>query len=198
MRLFLNTTSPYARLIQVLLLETGLAAETELVQTDPWNADAALLVANAAAKIPALSLDDGTHLIESTCIADYLIHRSGKAMLSPLSHADGPARLEILGLGRAAMDCAFGSVIQDRFVAGSPLATRWLDALPRIAARLDGLYAGRAIEEGCDLADLTVAVAFDYIDFRLSAADWRADAPQLALSLATFASRPSLASTRPA
>lgn len=196
MKLFLNTTSPYARLIHVLLIETGLDAETALVQTDPWNATDALLEANAAAKIPALSLDDGTRLVESACIADYLIHRSGKRALSPLAHADAPRRLEILGLGRAAMDCGFGSVIQDRFAAGSPLAGRWLDALPRIAGRLDGLHAHPA--EDCDLAALTVAVAFDYVDFRLPHVNWRSGAPRLAACLAGLASRPSLAATRPA
>lgn len=192
MKLFLNATSPYARLIQVLLIETRLDAETELVRTDPWNADDALLAANAAAKIPALTLDDGTHLVESACIADYLIHRSGRTVLASRE----PSRLAILGLGRAAMDCAFGSVIQDRFTAGSPLAARWREALPRIAARLDAIYAPS--DGDADLADLTVAVAFEYIDFRLPAVRWRDIAPRLAQHLSPLAARPSLATTRPA
>ncbi len=198
MKLFLNTTSPYARLVQVLLLETGLDAETELVMVDPWNAGAELLEANPAAKIPALSLDDGTHLVESACIADYLIARSGKASLSPLAHPDAPRRLEILGLARAAMDCAFGAVIQERFGAASVLAERWLASLPRIAARLDTLLGRTENEEQPDLADLTLAVAFSYIDFRLPAIAWRPGAPQLAAYLDRLARRPALIATRPA
>jgi glutathione S-transferase len=198
MKLYLNKTSPYARLIHVLLLETGLASETALIDADPWSAAPDLVAANPAGKIPALSLDDGTHLAESACIADYLIHRSGASMLSPLSHPDAPARLAILGQGRAAMDCAFSSVIQDRFAPGSPLSARWLARLPRIAARLDALYRERAGGAACDLADLTCAVAFDYIGFRLPGIDWRASAPQLSRQVGAILERPSLLATRPA
>ena len=35
MKLYLNQASPYARLINVLLVETGLDAETELIFVDP-------------------------------------------------------------------------------------------------------------------------------------------------------------------
>jgi len=198
MKLFLNTTSPYARLVQVLLLETGLDAQTELVMIDPWNAGAELLEANPAAKIPALSLDDGTHLVESACIADHLIARSGKASLAPLSHPDASRRLERLGLARAAMDCAFGAVIQERFGAASVLAERWLASLPRIAARLETLLGRTEDEEQPDLADLTLAVAFSYIDFRLPAVAWRPNAPHLAAYLDKLDRRPSLIATRPA
>ena len=198
MKLYLNKTSPYARLIHVLLLETGLAGETTLIDADPWSADSDLIAANPAGKIPALSLDDGTHLAESACIADYLIHRSGATALSPLSHADAPRRLAILGQARGAMDCAFGSVIQDRFAFGSPLSTRWLATLPRIAARLDALYQGRASDPACDLADLTCAVAFDYVGFRLPGIDWRTGAPRLSRQIGEILERPSLLATRPA
>lgn len=198
MKLYLNKTSPYARLIHVLLLETGLAAETTLIDADPWSADSDLTAANPAGKIPVLSLDDGIHLAESTCIADYLIHHAGAAALSPLAHADAPVRLAVLGLGRAAMDCAFSSVIQDRFTPGSPLSARWLARLPRIAARLDTLYRDRASEATCDLADLTCAIAFDYVAFRLPGIDWQTGAPHLSRQIGSILERPSLLATRPA
>jgi glutathione S-transferase len=196
MKLFLNTTSPYARLIHVLLLETGLEAQTELVLVDPWKADDHLLAANPASKIPALSLDDGTHLIESACIADYLIQQSGKQILSPLAHADAPQRLEVLGLGRAAMDCAFGAVIQHRFVPGSPLSARWLGTLPRIAERLNALYARRTAWDEPDLGSFTVAVAFEYIAFRLPAIGWRSLAPNLTAQVDRLGGRAALVATR--
>ena len=82
----------------------------------------------SGAKIPALALDNGTNLIESACIADDLVHRSGNDRLSPLNGAQPDLRMELLGLGRAVMDCAFGSVIQERFSPGSPLIVRWLAA----------------------------------------------------------------------
>lgn len=196
MKLYLNDASPYARLIRVLLIETGLDRETEMVLTDPWNAPADLLVANPASKVPALMLEGATALAESGCIADYLIDRAGRTELSPRSHRDPALRWQVLGLGRAAIDCAFGAVIQQRFAPGSPLIARWRDAAPRIAARLNGLYADSEAVQG-DLADLTVAVAFEYLDFRLPDLDWKGAAPVLADTVASLGVRPSLKATRP-
>jgi hypothetical protein len=65
MKLFLNAASPYARLVRVVLVETGLQAQTELHYVDPWESPPDLLARNPAAKVPALDLDDGTQLIES-------------------------------------------------------------------------------------------------------------------------------------
>ena len=196
MKLFLNQASPYARLIRVLLAETGLDGETQSVFVDPWQSPDDLLAANPAAKVPALILEDGTALVESACIGDYLIQRSGRSALAPLARADAEKRLQILGLGRAAVDCSFGAVIQQRYAPGSPLTERWRAALPRIAGALEKLYAGGTPADA-DLADLTVAVAFEYIDFRLPEIRWRSGAPSLAARVGGLGERASLAATRP-
>jgi glutathione S-transferase len=155
-----------------------------------------LLIANPASKVPALTLKDGTQLVESACISDYLIQQSGQFALSPMSHLDAETRLQILGLGRAAIDCSFGSVIQQRFVPDSPLIERWRATLPRIAGALEEHYA-RRISTDADLADLTVAVAFEYIDFRLPEIRWRGQAPHLAEWVSSLGQRTSLETTRP-
>ncbi len=196
MNLYLNQASPYARLISVLLVETGLDTETELIFVDPWESPDELLMANPASKVPVLTLKDGTRLVESACISDYLIQQSGQSALSPMSHLDAEIRLQILGLGRAAIDCSFGSVIQQRFVPDSPLIERWLATLPRIAGALEELYAGR-ISTDPDLANLTVAVAFEYIDFRLPEIQWQGRAPHLAERVSSLGRRTSLETTRP-
>ena len=196
MKLYLNEASPYARLIRVLLIETGLDRETELVSTDPWNPSADLLAVNPASKVPALLLEDGTALIESGCIADYLIERAGRADLSPHSNENAAGRLQILGLGRAAIDCAFGAVIQQRFAPGSPLIVRWRNALPRVVARLEELYEAAGKPKG-DQADLTVAVGLSYMDFRLPDLPWRDGAPALAEAMADVATHDSLMATQP-
>lgn len=198
MKLYLNETSPYARLVRVLLLETGLDSETELVFVDPWASPEELLRVNPAAKIPALVLPDGSCLIESGCIADFLIVGAGRADLCPINGSpDGAGRSEVLGLGRAAMDCAFGSVIQQRFAPDSPLIGRWRAALPRLAERLEGILTSAAPHSLLDLADLTVAVAFEYVDFRLPEVEWRPAAPHLAERVAWLGDRFSLQATRP-
>ena len=196
MKLHLNRTSPYARLVRVILLETGLAGRTELLFTDPWSSPEALLAVNPASKVPVLELDDGTCLVESGCIADYLIAVSGQAALSPSSRERPAERLRLLGLGRAVMDCAFGAVIQQRCAPGSALGARWQAALPRIAVALEQLPFPDDGSPVCDLADLTVVVGFEYTDFRLPDIEWRTLAPRLAERVDLVGEKPSLRATR--
>ena len=47
------------------------------------------------------------------------------------------------------------------------------------------------------VADLTVAVAFEYIDFRLPDVRWRKRAPRLERQVESLSERPSLSTTRP-
>ena len=69
MELYLNATSPYARLVRIVLLEKGLMDAVTLKWCDPWADDADLLKANPAGRIPALVTEDGTTLSESMLIA---------------------------------------------------------------------------------------------------------------------------------
>lgn len=199
MKLCLNKTSPYARLALVTAHETGLVGRIELVWTEPWNDPPELLALNPLAKVPALQADDGTALIESTGICDYLIAVARRDDLLPAPLAARADTLRRLGLGRAAIDGAFGAVIQRRFNnnADTALSERWLRALPRAARILDEIYTARREPKQPDLGDLAVTVAFDYIDFRLPEVSWRAGAPALARAIDVVRARPSMTATRP-
>lgn len=197
MKLFLNAASPYARLVRVILVETGLQAQTELHYVDPRESPPELLARNPAAKVPALELDDGTQPIESDCICDYLIRHSDREDLSPASATNAAVRLQVLGLGRVAIDCAFGAVSLDPFCQPTGLAARWLSALPRIVSSLEPLITRAAPELSVNLADLTVAVAFETVDFRLPDVHCRTRSRQLLHRVAKLGKRQSLSTTRP-
>lgn len=199
MKLCLNKTSPYARLVLVTAHETGLAGRIDLVWTEPWGDPPELLALNPFARVPALQVDDGTVLIESAGICDYLIALAQRDDLLPAALAARTNALRRLGLGRAAIDCAFGAVIQRRFNnnADTALSERWLRALPRGAQALDAIYTTRRDLEQPDLGDLAVTVAFDYADFRLPELKWRDSAPALARAVDAVRARPSMTATRP-
>ena len=110
MKLYLNGSSPYSRLVRIILTETGLAESCEYVWVDPWSEPVELLAVSPSAKIPALLTGEGPALVESRVICDYLIERSGRRDLQ----AADVHSLQILGLAQATMDCAFGAVIQQQ------------------------------------------------------------------------------------
>lgn len=199
MKLYLNKTSPYARLAFATAHEAGLAARLETIWLEPWNDPPDLLAVNPLAKVPALVTDDGTALIESGLICDYLVAFSGRDTLLPSTLPARAQTLHRLGLGRAVIDCAFGVVIARRFNNGADttLSQRWLQALPRATTALETLSAERAAIPQPDLGDLAIAVAYDYIDFRLPEIGWRARAPQLTTLVDRVRARPSMQSTKP-
>ena len=195
MKLYLNEASPYARLVRVVLHETGRHDDVELNFVDPWNADADLLAVSPASKVPALEFADGTALIESGCIVDYLLHQENGAALRP--EADGDVGFRQMGLARALIDCAFGGVVQERFAPDSVLSGRWRAAVPRLILALDATMSGHQKEGPFRIGHLTAGVALEYVDFRLPDVDWRPMAPTLAVLLDRLRVRASYAETRP-
>ena len=200
MKLYLNKTSPYARLVMMVAHEKALAQRIEYVWTDPWASPAELLQVNPLAKVPALVTDGGETLTESGCICDYLDDIGGGRRLMP--HAR-PARVPVLrkyGLGRGLIDAAFGVTIQRRFAAPGVkpvLAERWLGAVSRVLTALENDTTLAISDAAPDLGDLALAVGLDYVGFRLPEADWHACVPRLAPWFARVAARPAMRLTAP-
>ena len=108
MELYLNATSPYARLVRIVLLEKGLADTVTLKWCDPWADDAELLKANPAGRIPALVTAEGTRLSESMLMAVYLDSVSPNPPMLPAASLGDV--LHLAGLGQNLMDAAFTTV----------------------------------------------------------------------------------------
>lgn len=192
MKLYLNTTSPYARFVRVVALEKGL--QPELVWVDPWANDPALLAVNPALRVPALETEQGTCLSESLLIALHLEQAAATTQLLPLEHRE--QLLQLMGWGQGLMDAAFNTVIarkhQGTAVDQTELGKRRLAAimhtlqqLEHQAARLEQLHLG----------SLLVAVALDYLSFRLPEIQWQQDYPQLAARQQQLLQRSSLKTT---
>ncbi|MGO2880852.1 MAG: glutathione S-transferase N-terminal domain-containing protein, partial [Halomonas sp.] len=109
MELYLNATSPYARLVRIVLLEKGLSDAVTLKWCDPWADDPALLKANPAGRIPALVTEEGTTLSESMLIAIYLDSAYPEKPMLPLSRL--AEVMHLAGLGQNLMEAAFTTVI---------------------------------------------------------------------------------------
>jgi glutathione S-transferase len=199
MKLYLNKTSPYARLVLATAHEAGLASRVETVWLEPWDDNPQLLAVNPLSKVPALITDQGVTLIESALICDHLVTVSGSDRLLPAHGAQRESVLQRLGISRAVIDCAFGSVIQRRFNDGAdtPLSKRWLKAIPRAVTALEKIAAKRTLPSEPDLADVAMTVALDYVDFRLPEIVWRKEAPTLLRAIDSVLARTSMTATDP-
>lgn len=180
MELYLNTTSPYARLVRIVLLEKGLSDAVTLKWCDPWADDPALLKANPAGRIPVLITEEGTTLSESMLIAVYLDSAYPEKPVLPPSHLGEV--MHLAGLGQNLMEAAFTTVIARKHngneVDNSVLGARRLRAIQRLLEQLNR-ELGEAPVGVIHLGEIAVAVALDYLAFRLPEVAWREECQQL-------------------
>ena len=72
MHLYINTTSPFVRLVRLSIYEKGLSDRVDLEIVDPWADPDAFLKANPAGRVPVLTTDDGHVFAEAQLILRYL------------------------------------------------------------------------------------------------------------------------------
>lgn len=198
MELLLNRTSPYARIARIVALEKGCADKLVLVWSDPWNDDARLLQQNPVRRVPVLVTDDGYSITESLLIALYLDKiGSGETLLPPERYAD---TLQLTGWAQGLIDAAFTTMITRKHhgkeIDDSVLGQRRLQAIARTLLVLNAAYATSLSASGSlTLADIVVAVALDYIAFRLPEVEWQSKYPSLVALRARMLLRDSFSST---
>jgi len=197
MQLFLNTTSPFARVARIAALEKGLAERVQLVWSDPWNHDPALLAVHPQLRIPVLVTDEGQAIAESLLIAQYLDQiGTGPALVPPTQCA---AVLAQASVGYGLMEAAFAVVIARKYQGAeadaSVLGQRRLAALGRTLAQLEQTPP-RPVGADFSLDQITVAVGLEYVRFRLPALLPAETTPQLHAWLEAARQRPSLHATR--
>lgn len=82
-KLYQTVTSPYARLIRMVILEKGLGARIELIEAQTRTHDSPYYAINPSGRVPYLVCDDGRSMEDSQLIAQYLDQLDGKPGLHP-------------------------------------------------------------------------------------------------------------------
>jgi len=142
---------------------------------------------NPLVKAPSLICDDGTVLMDSTLILDYLNDLVGEDRLMPASGTPRRDALRVLGLALAACEKTMQSVYERNLRPDDKLHQPWLDrvtlqlrsaydALEEIAAKASPwLFAEQPLQP-----DITLAVSWRFTQFYLSDVITAADYPHLA------------------
>lgn len=197
MKLLLNKTSPYARMVRIVMLEKGLADRVELCWCDPWIDDEQLLAENPVGRIPTLVSDPGVPLTESLLIAHYLNDQDEGENLLPEARKEQV--LQLAGLGLGLMDAAFSTVISRKYLNDeandSVLSQRRLNAIERTLESLQSSMDRYSPPHEISLGDIAVAVALDYILFRLPQLDTAKRYPTLEVWRLNVTERQSFQST---
>ncbi len=189
--------SPFGRKVKIAAAMLGLSEEIEVVATDTANPDDVIHQHNPLGKIPALVLDDGEVLFDSTVIVDYLDHRAGGDLLVP---ATADRRFRVLteaALASGIMDACLLQVYENRFRDESKRDPGWVAYQAGKVKRGLAAFEAKQPEEGLrSVADIGLACALGYLDLRF-AGSWRNDHPKLVAWLDRFAGEvPAFEATR--
>jgi glutathione S-transferase len=184
--------------VVVVAHELGSADRIALVRVNvtgkETNAD--VMSFNPLNKIPTLLFDDGSVMIDSPVIAEYLDETYGKGELFARDterrwsirrlHAlgDGVMGFNISRLGEKAR----GEQASEAFAAAF---------LAKTNATLDQLEGETDSLAALTIGSIAVAVALAHLDFRFAAEGWRDRRPKLAAWHVGFSERPSMRATEP-
>ena len=198
MKILSNTTSPFARVARIALIEKGLPAEG-LRMMNPWTEDADMARLNPASRVPTLELPSGLPLTESLLILMWLEKTRPEPSLLG-SGADIERIMSKAGLamgvieamanlvtGRMQIDPAFEGGKVGRKRVGTVVEGFWrLEADPPA-------YEGAAP----NVAVITAVVALDYLRLRFKDAPWVEPTPRLDALRGSVAQRTAFATTEP-
>lgn len=197
MKLFFSPASPFVRKVLATFIECGLREKVELVTTNPHLSQPEFVRLNPFSKVPALQLDDGSVLIESYFICEYIDALAGGGVVLPQRGQPRRAVLHKHMLGSGLMEASVLRRIES-LRGRDPDRDKNLERQKVISQRaLDHLEAESAeLGADADLGNLCIAIALDYLDFRFAGDDWRKGRPNLVGWHEGFCTRPSLQLTR--
>jgi glutathione S-transferase len=200
LKLIASQTSPYARKVRVALAEKKI--EYQMIEASGWSPGNPVHAWNPLGKLPALILDDGTHLYDSRVIVEYI------DLVSPVSRLiPEPARQRIAvkkweALADGICDAASAIVIERRRPANLQ-SDEWVARQRRKIEEGTAELARELGErvfchgEGYSLADIATGCALGYLDLRYAELDWRDLYPSLARLADKLGKRASFADTAP-
>jgi glutathione S-transferase len=196
MHLYINSTSPFVRLVRLALEEKGLSDKVELEIVDPWADPEDFLKANPAGRVPTLTTDDGLVFAEAHLILRYL-DEIAQPSIYP---SDDLARtLEIaapaLGATEASTAIIIGRKSSDNFDTDMVGSKRFRSIASGLAWLNDNLP--RDFDDRPDIANFAAVTLIDYVVFRFTDRDWLADLPALRAWRERQKGRPSVEATMP-
>lgn len=201
MKLFFSPASPYVRKVTASAILLGLQDTIERLPSaaSPIDRDMTIAPANPLGKVPTALLPDGTALIDSRTICEYLHSQAPAQGLFP---DEAPARWEALRL-HAIADGLLDAALLARYEAVMrPEPLRWEAWTNGLMGKIDAAVAAleaavASLEARNDIGAITAGCALGYLDFRFPAHDWRRNAPALAAWWARYGDTPPMRDTRP-
>lgn len=200
MKLYTNPASPFSRKVRIIIRELDLTRLVEEIDVNPVASEELRRI-NPLGKIPVLVLKDGSTLIDSPVICEYLNDLGGGKFFPGTSiWREVSLRwrsLTLQALGDGICDAAVARIYESRRPPEQQSEAMVHKHLAAVTRSLDILERARFSEDPT-IGEVAVACALGYLDFRLPELAWRDTRPNLRDWYEKFAQYPSMKETWPA
>jgi glutathione S-transferase len=201
MRLLYSAGSPFARIVRIALLETGLDAHVnkqEITRARLYAAESEVLAFNPVGRVPTLQLDDGVVLTESKLILDYIDAVNQGAKLLPRDGSDGWRTLAEMGQASGLLEgiVTWMRILRTKQPEDATVA-RENARVNRIADGLESTVGNGAFAGSINAAHIVLGTALGLVEPRLPVWKWREGRSGLSRWYDAIATRSSFRSTVP-
>ena len=203
MRLLYSAGSPFARIVRVALLETGLdnrVDKQELTRERLYSPELEVLNFNPVGRVPTLELNGGTILTESKLILDYIDALNSGRKLAPRDGSDGWRSLAEMGQAWGLLE---GVITWLRALqlpnpeSVAAVVTKETSRVNWTANALESAVASGGFAEPMNAAQIVLVCTLGLVDARLRSWKWREGRPHLSRFYDLIAARPSFRATEP-
>jgi glutathione S-transferase len=199
MKLIHAALSPFARKCRIMALEAGI--DVELIADAPQDPSSIVNRHNPLGKVPALIMDDGSCVFDSSVIVEVFAAKSATLIPSEFNSRIATKRWEAVGDGicDAAVSARMEKMRKEQTAEGAAFIARQLSKID-LALKFTAKELGEkqmCVGTAFTLADAALISALQYLSTRFPEIDWKGVHPNLAGYMAHHASRPSVKGTLP-
>ena len=196
MKLTYSAASPFARKVRIAAIELGLIDKIEFVPTSvaPAQANDEYMKITPLKKLPVLILDDGSVILDSYVIVEYLDELAGGGKLIP---ASGAARWKVKsdhsllqGMLDSMLLCRYERMVRPQGLQWQAWSddhwNRAWQGMVHFEKQPD------VLSRPLDIVQIALVCVLGYADFRFTDCGWRKAYPNLDVFNERMLSRPSV------
>jgi glutathione S-transferase len=196
MKLTFSAASPFARKVRIAAIELGLIDKIEFVPTTvaPAQANDDYSKITPLKKLPVLILDDGSVILDSYVIVEYLDELAGGGKLIP---ASGPDRWKVKsdhsllqGMLDSMLLCRYERMVRPQELHWKGWADDHWNRAWTGMAQFNG--KPEVLSRPLDIVQIALTCVLGYADFRYADCGWREAYPNLAAFHQRMLQRPSV------
>lgn len=201
MKLIGSLTSPFVRKVRVVLAEKKLDYAFELENV--WAADTKIHLSNPLGKVPCLVMEDGSTMLDSRVIVEYLDTLTPVCKLLPPTGRDRADVKCWEALADGVLDAAVAVRLERTLRPPEQQSEAWIERqMGKVHAGLAVMSEDLAESPFCKgnhytLADVAVGCALGWLLFRFPEISWRDDYANLARLFDKLSERASFKDTVP-